>query len=166
MILQDLVSISTVQAGFSAGCLSERFLVAGGIRHHNDAVGETPTWGEGTPDQSIELPTELVLGLRTRLSGSKRCTAVAVWFCTPNGETVMSYTQILRLPAVRARTGLSRSTIYLRISEGTFPRPVSLGSRAVGWVDTEIESWLKSQIEARGPSPAPGPEIPKNSKSS
>ncbi|MGC2222145.1 MAG: AlpA family phage regulatory protein, partial [Methylocella sp.] len=34
---------------------------------------------------------------------------------------------ILRLPAVKTRTGLSRSTIYLRVSQGTFPRPVSLG---------------------------------------
>jgi prophage regulatory protein len=42
---------------------------------------------------------------------------------------------ILRLPAVKTRTGLSRSTIYLRVSQGTFPRPVSLGGRAVGWVE-------------------------------
>lgn len=55
---------------------------------------------------------------------------------------------ILRLPAVKARTGLSRSTIYLRISEGRFPRPVSLGSRAVGWVEEEVNSWLDQQIEA------------------
>ena len=41
---------------------------------------------------------------------------------------------MLRLPTVKARTGLSRSTIYLRISRGTFPAPVSLGGRAVGIV--------------------------------
>jgi hypothetical protein len=41
---------------------------------------------------------------------------------------------ILRLPAVKTRTGLSRSTIYLRVSQGTFPKPVSLGGRAVGWL--------------------------------
>lgn len=57
-------------------------------------------------------------------------------------------TAILRLPAVKARTGLSRSTIYLRISEGRFPKPVSLGARAVGWVDEEIDNWLNKQIEA------------------
>ena len=54
---------------------------------------------------------------------------------------------ILRLPAVKARTGLSRSTIYLRISEGTFPKQVSLGARAVGFVESEIEEWLSRQIE-------------------
>ena len=41
---------------------------------------------------------------------------------------------MLRFPTVKARTGLSRSTIYLRISRGTFPAPVSLGGRAVGWI--------------------------------
>ena len=56
-------------------------------------------------------------------------------------------TAILRLPAVKARTGLSRSTIYLRVSEGRFPKPVSLGSRAVGWVESEIDDWLNQQIE-------------------
>ena len=55
---------------------------------------------------------------------------------------------ILRLPNVKASTGLSRSTIYLRISQGTFPKPVKLGGRAVGWVQTEIQEWLQQQIEA------------------
>ena len=53
---------------------------------------------------------------------------------------------ILRLPAVKTRTGLSRSTIYLRVSQGTFPRPISLGGRAVGWLEAEIQEWLR--IEA------------------
>jgi len=51
-------------------------------------------------------------------------------------------TAILRLPTVKARTGLSRSTIYLRISEGHFPTPIPLGGRAVGWIETEIDDWL------------------------
>jgi prophage regulatory protein len=55
---------------------------------------------------------------------------------------------ILRLPAVKTSTGLSRSTIYLRVSQGTFPRPVSLGGRAVGWVEDEIQSWLAERIAA------------------
>jgi prophage regulatory protein len=54
---------------------------------------------------------------------------------------------ILRLPAVKARIGLSRSTIYLRIAEGTFPKPVSLGLRAVGWLESEIDEWLSKQVE-------------------
>lgn len=54
---------------------------------------------------------------------------------------------ILRLPAVKNRTGLARSTIYLRVAQGMFPKPISLGGRAVGWVEAEIENWLSSQIE-------------------
>ncbi|MCU7944134.1 MAG: AlpA family transcriptional regulator [Candidatus Thiodiazotropha sp. (ex Cardiolucina cf. quadrata)] len=56
--------------------------------------------------------------------------------------------RILRLPTVITRTGLSRSTIYLRISEGSFPKPISLGSRAVGWIESELNDWLNQQIEA------------------
>ena len=59
-----------------------------------------------------------------------------------------SFTSILRLPAVKARTGLSRSTIYLRISEGRFPKPISLGGRAVGWVEGGVDAWLNRQIDA------------------
>ena len=55
---------------------------------------------------------------------------------------------ILRLPAVKARTGLSRSTLYLRISEGSFPAPISLGGRAVGWIEAEIQKRLEDRIQA------------------
>jgi prophage regulatory protein len=55
---------------------------------------------------------------------------------------------VLRLPLVKARTGLSRSTIYVRIAGGSFPWPFSLGDRAVGWLESEIESWLTSRVEA------------------
>jgi prophage regulatory protein len=53
---------------------------------------------------------------------------------------------ILRFPIIKARTGLSRSTIYLRMSEGSFPRPVSLGARAVGWLESDIDEWISRQI--------------------
>lgn len=56
--------------------------------------------------------------------------------------------RILRLPEVMSRTGLSRSTIYLKVSQGNFPLPVNLGPRAVGWVEAEIQEWLEQQIEA------------------
>ncbi len=55
---------------------------------------------------------------------------------------------ILRLPRVKERTGLSRSTIYLRISRGEFPAPISLGSRAVGWLEEDIDTWLSQKVEA------------------
>ncbi len=56
---------------------------------------------------------------------------------------------ILRRKQVEKRTGLSRSTIYLRIQEGTFPKPISLGPRAVGWLENEIQAWLAARIEIR-----------------
>ena len=58
---------------------------------------------------------------------------------------------ILRLPDVKQRTGLSRSTIYLRIKEDKFPYPINLGSRAVGWIESDIDDWLDQRIaESRG----------------
>jgi prophage regulatory protein len=70
----------------------------------------------------------------------------------------MTITTILRLPQVKARTGLSRSTIYSRIAQGSFPKPVSLGGvRAVGWVEAQIESWIERQIRSsRGDAGVPG----------
>jgi prophage regulatory protein len=56
--------------------------------------------------------------------------------------------RILRLPDVKARTGLSRSTIYSRISDGTFVRPVRIGQRSVGWLESEIEAWIALQVAA------------------
>ena len=56
---------------------------------------------------------------------------------------------ILRLPTVKAITGLSRSTIYLRMSEGSFPRQVNLGSRAVGWLASEIDHWIEEKLASR-----------------
>lgn len=53
---------------------------------------------------------------------------------------------ILRLPEVKARTGLSRSSIYNAIKTGNFPAPVPLGARAVGWVSTDIDDWIVARI--------------------
>lgn len=53
---------------------------------------------------------------------------------------------ILRLPEVRARTGLSRSQIYRLQARGEFPKRVHLGARAVGYADDEIQQWIESRI--------------------
>jgi len=58
---------------------------------------------------------------------------------------------ILRLPDVMKRVGLKHTAIYLRISQGKFPKQISLGGRAVGWLEHEIDAWLIARIqEARG----------------
>jgi prophage regulatory protein len=54
----------------------------------------------------------------------------------------------LRLPQVKARTGLSRSSIYAMISRGDFPGPVSLGQRAVAWIDFEVDDWISDRVAA------------------
>ncbi len=56
---------------------------------------------------------------------------------------------ILRLPAVKTNTGLSRSTIYLRIAQGEFPKPVSLGGRAVGWPAHEVATLNAARIAGK-----------------
>jgi prophage regulatory protein len=56
--------------------------------------------------------------------------------------------KILRLPTVKELTGLSRSTIYLRMSKNEFPSPISLGGRAVGWLENDINAWLTEKVEA------------------
>jgi prophage regulatory protein len=46
-------------------------------------------------------------------------------------------------------TGLGRSTVYNYIAENQFPKPVSLGLRAVAWVESEVQDWILERIEAR-----------------
>ena len=53
----------------------------------------------------------------------------------------------IRLPTVKSRTGLSRSSIYSKIRDETFPSPIPLGERAVGWIEAEVDSWIEARIE-------------------
>lgn len=54
--------------------------------------------------------------------------------------------RILRLPAVLARTGLSRSTLYRKIEQGTFPRQIKISERCAGWRQSAIEDWLRNPV--------------------
>ena len=53
---------------------------------------------------------------------------------------------LLRLPAVKAQSGASRSTIYLRIQQGLWPKPVKLGPRSVGWPESEVTALNAARI--------------------
>ncbi len=52
---------------------------------------------------------------------------------------------ILRRPDVEARVGLSRATIYAKMANGSFPKPVRLSERAVGWKAEDIDAWLAAR---------------------
>lgn len=61
---------------------------------------------------------------------------------------------ILRIKAVVEVTGLSKSTIYQFVADGRFPKPVQLGPRAVGWLNSDVQQWIdrlakKTQLEKR-----------------
>lgn len=59
----------------------------------------------------------------------------------------MAVEKIMRRPAVEDAVGLSRSSIYLMMSEGRFPKPIRIGRRAVGWPEGAIQRWLDERAE-------------------
>lgn len=73
-------------------------------------------------------------------------------------QTVLT---IIRRRQVETRTGLSRSSIYAKLRHNpkrpsdydpTFPKPISVGAKAVGWIEAEIDDWLRAQVrKSRNP---------------
>lgn len=61
----------------------------------------------------------------------------------------MTY-KILRLPDVINITGLSRSSIYQKIADGEFPKQINLGSKSVGWIESDIQNWIEDKIQCVG----------------
>lgn len=57
--------------------------------------------------------------------------------------------RIMRLEEVMSVTGFRRSSVYKYMAIGTFPKPVFLSDKAVGWVSTEIDDWIKARIAER-----------------
>lgn len=58
----------------------------------------------------------------------------------------MKTLKIIRRPEVESITGLSRSTIYFKMEKDTFPKPIKLSERSVGWLEHEVQAWLKDRI--------------------
>ncbi len=54
--------------------------------------------------------------------------------------------RLLRLPEVLHRTGLTRSTLYRRIAEGTFPKAYSLGGKIVAWAESDVDQWITARL--------------------
>lgn len=57
--------------------------------------------------------------------------------------------KIIRLKAVIDATGLARSTVYKYVGEGSFPKPIPLGDRCVGWLESEVQDWILARVEER-----------------
>jgi prophage regulatory protein len=58
---------------------------------------------------------------------------------------------IERLPQVLARVGIGRSTLYSMIQRGAFPAPLKLGTRAVGWLSTDVNAFIQTRDRAMRP---------------
>ena len=99
------------------------------------------------------------LALRQQEAGSARLAVVA-----PPASCILQPVEqfpiptypprILRLPDVMKRVGLCRASIYNHMADGSFPLSLSLGARAVGWLEHEIDTWLMMRMQARPPAPA------------
>ena len=76
-----------------------------------------------------------------------------------SNDTIVRQKRLIRLPEVLSRTGYGRTTIYRKMEDGSFPRSVKLGgppidpnvfdSRAIAWIEDEVEQWIDSRIEER-----------------
>ena len=78
---------------------------------------------------------------------------------TSNKTIMKSNHRFIRLNEVMSRTGYGRTSIYHKMEDGSFPKSVKLGgppkdpsifdSRAVAWIEDEVEQWIESRIEER-----------------
>lgn len=64
--------------------------------------------------------------------------------------TTKNQSRLIRLPEVKDRVGLSRSTIYARIKTNDFPPPVRLGEKSVAWLESSIDDFINSLLPAAG----------------
>ena len=55
----------------------------------------------------------------------------------------------LRIAAVQAKTGLTRTRVYELVESGDFPQPIKIGKRAVAWIEREVEAWLQTRVAER-----------------
>ena len=56
--------------------------------------------------------------------------------------------RIIRLPQVISSTGLARSTIYKKVASKEFPKPISIGVKSVGWLESDVQKWIEQQIQS------------------
>ena len=76
----------------------------------------------------------------------ERISRASGWRWAEGGPEHAAPVRMLRLSMVLDRTGLSKSALYRLIGEGSFPKPVRLGAQAVGWVESEVEQWIRDRV--------------------
>ncbi len=111
----------------------------------------SPIAGPGIPADSARR-NSLTVGLVHMASNVAIDSGTPV---APSLGATPANARILRLPQVCAITGLGRSMIYQMEAEGRFPHRVPIGIRAVGWVESEVQDWLRRRIESRRTQSAP-----------
>ncbi len=74
--------------------------------------------------------------------------------------------KILRLPKVKEIAGFSTSTIYAKVASGDFPKPINLGNRSVGWLQSEIAAWIESRVRESRPERSLSAYLPQNATAS
>lgn len=57
--------------------------------------------------------------------------------------------RLIRLAEVMRKIGMGRTWVYAKVADGTFPQPINFGGRAVAWVESEVDAWIRSQIASR-----------------
>ncbi len=62
---------------------------------------------------------------------------------------MQNHENLLRKPAVMAKTGLCQAELYRQVAEGEFPKPVHISARAVAWVESEIDVWIAERVQLR-----------------
>jgi prophage regulatory protein len=70
---------------------------------------------------------------------------------TATPTDTLGQVRFLRLPEVKAITGLGKTSIYEQIRDKSFPAPVRLGLRAVGWVESEVRQWAQERVHESRP---------------
>ncbi len=106
-----------------------------------DIFSQHPTHSLSSSDRAVAIPQQG--------AGSARLVTVArpapCYAALPSPMPP----RILRLPEVMSRVGLRRASIYQHIAAGSFPQQIALGVRSVGWLESEIDTWLAVRINAR-----------------
>jgi prophage regulatory protein len=103
-----------------------------------------------TPMSSVQRPEKNSQSVRPHQSiGKKMPQSQKPSTASPNGTSdTLDDLSFLRLPEVKAVTGLSKTSIYQLIREKSFPAPIRLGPRAVAWVKSEIRQWAVQRVHA------------------